>query len=79
MDELDDEENENFDEKKILTLDTFKPHDERKYELLVASCQDSSIHDNFPISKQTMHVLHNENFTSIEQVPKFKISFILEG
>lgn len=67
VDELDDEENENFDEKKISTLDTFKPHDERKYELLVASCQDSSIHDNFPISKQTMHVLHNENFTSIEQ------------
>ena len=62
------EDDEEMNEKKILTLDTFKPHDERKYELLVGSCQDSSIHDNFPISKQTMHVLHNENFTSIEQV-----------
>jgi len=67
-----------IDEKKIVSLDTFKPHDERKYELLVASCQDSSIHDNFPISKQTMHVLHNENFTSIEQFYLLKNQLVEE-
>ena len=41
---------------------------DKKYDQLYHSCKDSSINENFPISKKTVKILYNENYTSIEQV-----------